>query len=145
MTLRRIIPLRLQLWIRQSVPKKRASFKDLLDGVRNQAISVALLTVVSPAWTLLVGPGKSDSNVLHYLSRWMYGFWVAGYACGALVLLLLSVYQTVHAFEQASFLNPKNKIKLKGRTRLALIFWIILLVFSVPMAGFALLMATWKS
>jgi hypothetical protein len=119
----------LQIWIRRGVPKRRATFKDVLEGVQHQAVSAAMLLTVKPLWTLAE---QQAIPVIFYFDALL----ICIYSLGASFSMVLSIYQTLYAVEQASFLNtPKHRRVKTWSYKIFLIAWLASLVGSLLYAG----------
>jgi hypothetical protein len=118
--LNKIIPHQLGSWVRQSVPNKNASFKDIMDSVQHQAISYALLMPIIPSWRWITSKDYFIAIEIIYKALIVF------YAIGAIFLVLMSIYQTVHAFNHATFFFAK-KMRPRGVKRLILIGWVLTL------------------
>lgn len=130
--LKKLIHQDLQIWIRRGVPKRKATYKDVLDGVKNQAISASLLLAAKPLWDLAA---KTQLSIGVFLNSLLVGVFVFG----ALCLLAMSIYQTMYAVAQASLFNVPKHRRQKGRPYLfALIIWVVSFSFSIVYAGIIL-------
>ncbi len=129
----------LRIWIRRGIPKRKATFKDVLDGLKNQAISGSLLIAIKPLWDLA-------GTTQHAFGIFLNSLLVCLYAIGVFSLLAMSIYQTIYAVDEASFFYVAEHRRKKSRLSLiAIHIWAMALTSPIFYAGAILCFVQWRN
>lgn len=116
-------PYPILFWIRQSIPRRKATFKDVMESIQHQAVCVVLLTPATSLWNW------STSQPLFI--EVIYKIFTLLYALGAIGLILASIYQTIHTLNEASFFFHRRSARTRGARRFFLIAWVVSLGFAI--------------